>query len=450
MIALRCLPLLIAFGATEGAAQQPAEKPATASGGCRFRLVSTGGTGSQVVAGPDTNYFANGGVRLMCADSSARISSDSVAMYGRGRNTVVDFVGHVRYDDSLTIQTADRGTYYRNGDRWEARANVLTQNRRDSSTIKGPSLDYFRVVPGVRDTLEMYAVGRPTIRSFPQDTAGTRQEPYVIVADRVRMKGNNRTWAAGQVTIDRSDFSARCDSLYLDNGPGNVGRLMGTPVMRGLGRDSFELHGRRIDLTLDHSAIKYVQADGQGHAITKDLDLVADTIGLSLEKQKLVQTIAWGDSIKPRALTADYEIRGDSLAFDTPEQQLREIRAFRAAWAGGKPDSLTHERDWISGDSIVATFTTIDSAGTARTVAEQLQGLGKAHSFYRVSDPKKNGGRESIDYARGDRIIVHMQTTGPRGVDWVRVLGHADGVHLVPLPPPPDTTKANAPTKGER
>src|SRR5256886_10168832 len=38
-------------------------------------------------------------------------------------------------------------------------------------------------------------------------------EPYVIVADRVRFKGNDRMWGAGQVTIDRSDFAARGDSI---------------------------------------------------------------------------------------------------------------------------------------------------------------------------------------------------------------------------------------------
>jgi hypothetical protein len=421
------------------------------SGGCVFRLVSTGGVGSQVVVGTDTNYYANGGVVLMCADSSARISSDSVALLGRGRNTIVEFIGRVKYDDSITTQSANRGTYYRNGDRWEARGNVVTRNLRDSSTIVGPSLDYFRAVPGVRDTLELYAVGRPTIRSFPRDTAAARPEPYVIVADRVRMKGNDRTWAGGQVTIDRSDFAARGDSLYLDNGVASEGRLLGTPVMRGLGRDSFELHGRQIDLTLDHQAITYVKALREGHAISRDIDLVADTIGLDLEDRKLVQTVAWGDSLRPRALTADYEIRGDSVAFDTPGQQLKEIRSFSSAWVGGKVDSLTRERDWMSGDTIVATFTTVDSAGTARTTLAQLASSGSARSYYRVSDPKKNSGLPSINYSRGDHITIRMKTVGQRGVDRVKIDGHVDGVHLQPLPPAaPDTTGNAAPTPGAR
>ena len=45
--------------------------------------------------------------------------------------------------------------------------NVNTRNLTTGSTLTGPSLDYFRVVKGVRDTLEMYATGRPADRIFP-------------------------------------------------------------------------------------------------------------------------------------------------------------------------------------------------------------------------------------------------------------------------------------------
>ena len=90
------------------------------------------------------------------------------------------------------------------------------------STLTGPALDYFRVVHGVRDTLEMYATGRPKIRYVESDSAvgGKAVEPYLIVGDRVRFKGNDRIWAGGKVTVDRSDFAARSDSMRLDTGPG--------------------------------------------------------------------------------------------------------------------------------------------------------------------------------------------------------------------------------------
>lgn len=444
---------LLLLGAARTAAQERSPRrgatPAPAPSGCRFQLRHVGGVGQQVVTGADTNYYANGGVELICSDSSAKIASDSLALYGRGKNTLVEFIGHVKYEDSITTQTAEHGTYYRNGDRWEARGTVSTVNRKDGSTLVGPSVDYSRAIPGVRDTLELYAVGRPTIHSFPRDTGAAKPEPYVIVADRVRMKGNDRTWAGGNVTIDRSDFAARGDSLYLNSGDGNEGRLFGTPVMKGLGRDSFELHGQRIDLTLDHQVITFVKALGQGHAISKDVDLVADTIGLDLEHEKLVQTIAWGDSIRPRALAGDYEVLGDSTAFDTPGQQLREVRSFGKAWVGGKPDSASSERDWLSGDTVVASFMTIDSGGAQRSRLSQLAGRGSARSYYRVQD-KSNAGLPSINYSRGDRITVRMKPAGRRGVDQVKIDGHVDGVHLKPVPPQPDSTAATPPNRGKR
>ena len=61
----------------------------------------------------------------------------------------------------------------------------------------------------------------------------------MIVADRVRFKGNDRLWAGGKVTIDRSDFAARGDSLRLDTGTADDGTLLGErPELRGLGTDS--------------------------------------------------------------------------------------------------------------------------------------------------------------------------------------------------------------------
>ena len=432
-------------------AQQPPAQPVRRGTACRFQLEFVGREGRQVIVGADTNSYAGGGVRLVCSDGSARIASDSIALFGRGPNTLVQFIGQVRYQDSLTIQTSNFGTYFRAGERWEARGNVNTENLQNGSTIIGPSLDYFRLLPGVRDTLELYAVSRPTIRYATEDSLGGRGEPYVIVADRVRMKGNNRVWAAGSATVDRSDFAAKGDSLVLNTGTAGSGSLIGSPEMRGLGRDSFSLKGRRLDLTLERNVLTYVKALQDGHAVTRDVDLVADTIGLDLEQNQLIQTLAWGDSMLPKAVTTDYEIRGDSLAFDTPARRLSEVRSFTHAWVGGAVDSATGDRDWMKGDTIVARFTTVDSAGITRTTLANLTATGSAHSWYRVSD-RRNDALPSINYSRGDRIRIVMKSGGRRGVDQVDIRGNVDGVHLEPTPvAAPDTTVAiPAPKQGAR
>ena len=102
------------------------------------------------------------------------MQSDSVAAYG---GNVVKFIGNVKYRDSTLTMDADYGTYYKAGEKWEARGRVNTRNLKTGSTLTGPALDYFRVVKGVRDTLEMFATGRPRIQYATTPPAPSRPSP---------------------------------------------------------------------------------------------------------------------------------------------------------------------------------------------------------------------------------------------------------------------------------
>ena len=408
---------------------------------CLLVLENVDRQGNQVVVGADTNYFAGGNVRLSCRGMPIRMASDSVAAYG-GR--IIEVIGHMKYRDSTITMDADRGTYFKDGERWESRGNVVASNTGNGSTLTGPSLDYYRVVPGVRDTLEMYAVGRPLIDYVTLDSAGRRQEPYHIVADRVRFKGDDRVWAGGKVTIDRSDFAGRGDSLRLDTGAGNDGSLLGiAPELHGLGKDSFQLTGRRIDFRLEQKELTYLIAKGEGHAVNHDWDLTADTIGLDLHQRKLVQTVAWGRERRPHAISPQREILADSLVLETPDQKMREARAFGSAWVGGPPDSLTHERDWLLGDSVTARFAEHDSAGVARSTLRQVEARGHARSLYRVAN-KDPAGLPSINYSRADTILVTLKLTGDNGVERVDLSGDVDGVQLTPKAAGADSTAADS------
>ncbi len=436
-----------------GALTAQGRAAAGGSGRCLLQLDSTGRAGRQLVVGADTNYYAGGGVWLSCLRAAVTMVSDSLAFTGPARRKVAEFIGNVRYRDSTISLEAQRGTYFTAGEKWEARGNVRTVNTRTGSTLTGPALDYYRAIPG-RDTAELYAVGRPRISYATRDSAGRPAEPYRIVGDRVRMKGNDRIWAGGQVTIDRSDFQARSDSLELDSGPAGEGSLLGSPLMRGLGRDSFELTAARIDLTLENQALTYVLALDNAHAVSRDVDLVADTIGLDLQGNQLVRTIAWGTRRRPRAVAGDYEIRADSVAFDTPERLLQEIRAYRRAWLGGVADSGSAEpewlrRDWIAGDTLVAQFARWDSAGAPRSSVRVIDAWGEARAHYRVSEAR-GGGLPAVNYSRGRRITVHLRPGGQGGVERVEIAGQVDGVYLEPLAIRPDSAAAADSLRGRR
>lgn len=424
-------------------------KPAQ-PGRCVFQIDNVDRQGAVNQTPGGTNYFAGGNVRLRCRGTPISIQSDSVAAYG---GTVVQFIGSVKYRDSTISMDADQGTYYKNGERWEARGGVATRNLNTGSSLAGPSLDYFRAVKGVRDTLEMFAVGRPRISYVPSDSAAEKSEPYVIVGDRVRIKGDDRIWAGGRVTIDRSDFASRSDSMRLDTGRGSEGALIGgEPVLRGLGPDSFRITGKRIDLKLANRELNHLLAKGSAHAISRDLDLVGDTIALDLKARKLERTFAWGDPSHTFARSSAYAMRAESLAIDSPGQQLREVRGFGTAWLGGAVDTLSKDRDWIRGDTIVAQFASADSAGKARAVLSRIEARKLAQSYH--LDPNiKSPRRPSINYSRGDVIVVTMRPPATGGVERVDVRGKVDGVQLEAASDSaaaaPDSTK-KAPTGRRR
>jgi hypothetical protein len=414
------------------AAKTPAARPVPADKRCTFQIDNVDRQGAVTETPNGTNYFAGGNVRLSCRGTQITMASDSVAAYG---GNVVQFIGHVRYRDSTLTMDADRGTYYKSGERWEARGNVSTKNLRTGSTLTGPSLDYYRELAGVRDTVEMFAGGRPTIRYVEADSAAGRQvEPYLIVPDRVRFKGNDRIWAGGKVTVDRSDFTARSDSMRLDTGPASDGTLIGgLPILRGLGTDSFRLSGTRVDLGLTQRELSKVVARGDGHAVNRDWDLTADTIAIDLTNRKLERTLAWGKQTRPYALSTSYAMRADSLALDSPGQLLKEVRGYGKAWLGGSTDSVTRERDWMRGDTVVALFTPSDSAGKKRAVLSRIEARVGAQSYHLERNAKMPK-RPSINYARGDAITVTMKPAGKTpnsgGVDRVDIRGKVDGIQL--------------------
>jgi hypothetical protein len=409
-------------------APKPKAAPAPVAQRCIFQIDNVDRQGAVNETPSGTNYYAGGNVRLSCRGLQVTMQSDSIAAYG---GNVVQFIGHVKYRDSTLSMDASFGTYRKDGERWEARGNVDTKNLKTGSTLTGPSLDYYRVVPGVRDTLEMYAVGRPKIHYVEADSGGGQKlEPYVIVADRVRFKGSDRIWAGGKVTIDRSDFAGRADSMRLDTGKGSDGTFIGgEPVLRGLGTDSFRLNGKRIDLALDQRELSRVVAKEQAHAVNGDWDLTADTIALDLKNRKLERTLSWGKTTRPYALSTTYAMRADSMALDSPGQLLKEVRGYGKAWLGGTIDSATKDRDWLRGDTVIARFTATDSAGRKRAVLSRIEARAGAQSYHldrNATTPR----RPSINYARGDAITVTMKRAPAEGVDRVEIRGKVDGIQL--------------------
>jgi lipopolysaccharide export system protein LptA len=442
---------------------------------CRVQVDSVGRTANFVTLGDGTQrVFAGGGVYARCLDEPTTMDADSMAYFETAGE--LRFLGRVHFRDSVSTLDADRVTYWLRQERLVAEGNVTTRNLRTGSEMRGPFLDYLRAVPPVRDTIELYAHGRPAIR-FQRESGPPAGEPFVIVADRVRMRHTDRMWGSGRVTIDRSDLSARADSAIL-NLADSVAYLIGSPEV--VGRDtsapadsnSYRLtaHRIRFDLT-GRQDIRRAFGAGRARAVGPDWTLRGDTLDIAFDSARVQRAQAWGmmDDVQPSAHSGLSVVLGDSLDIQLPGQVMREVWAYRRGLARTRPDSTVVEEDWLAGDTLRAVFAVADTGGaaspddgasadTARAGAEPARGgsevelvvaSGSARAYYHVDNEREPGGPRGVSYSRGQRIRIHLQQRRVRTVD---VVGQVDGVYLEPLPTraPADTSAADTTSAPER
>ncbi len=105
----------------------------------------------------------------------------------------------------------------------------------------------------------------------------------------------------------------------------------------------------------------------------------------------------------------------DSLDVTMPGQQIRLVRAFRRAFAQGRPDTTKFKisppdtTDWLRGDTIVAHFDT--SARSPRDTSkapniQQLVALGHASSLYHLAPSDTDEHRASLNYVTARDITI--------------------------------------------
>ena len=448
--------VLAAVTAAPLGAQQPRAVPPEQRA-CGVVIDTTGreSVGFRIPSG-QYQLFAGGFVRAHCQnDPATRMESDSFAWYPDLNE--LHLVGNVHFRDSTSLLDADRVTYWIRQERLYAEGHVYTQKLRTRSDLRGPNLDYRRAKPGVRDTVEIYATRRPTVRFYSarEGAAGDSAEPFVIVSDRARMRGNDVMWGGGQVTVDRSDISARGDSAWLDLAADRGLLVGGPPSVEGKGERRYRLGGTRIGFELDSAHdIRRVLASGQADADGPDWTLRADTLDLTLDSGRVQRALAWGRDRRPDAVSGTYTIVADSLDIMMPGQVVREVLAFGRGRATTRPDSTVTEDDWMTGDTLRAEFAERsdsaagDSTARRRQEPRRMSSFGSARALYHVVDERRRGEPPAVNYSRGRRIDIAMDSGRVRTVDVVRDSARpVDGVYLEPMrrAAQADSTAAPAP-----
>lgn len=392
-----------------------------------------------------SNYFGGGGVYMHCQnDPSVTMSSDSLAYYSSIGE--LQMFGNVRFRDSASTLDADRASYWTRQERLYAQGNVYTRSLVSGSDMRGPNLDYYRAKAGIRDTVEIRGTGRPTINFYPKrDTLRTRAaddttRPFVVVADRVRMLGNDRMWGGGRVTIDRLTLHATADSAHLDLAA-DRGTLLGSPVVSDTGEGSYRLLGRRIDFGLTRDdEIDRVLAQDSADAYGPNWHLAGDTLDLDIDSNRVQRAQAWGDRRRATAVSERNTITADSLDILMPRQVVSLVWGFGDGHALTAPDTTApdSEPDWLRGDTLRARFgqrtvrDTVAGRDTTRerTEIQYVTAFGQARAYYHVDNEREEGGPRGVSYSRGRRIDIALNESKVRTVD---IVGAVDGVYLEPF-----------------
>jgi hypothetical protein len=263
------------------------------------------------------------------------------------------------------------------------------------------------------------------------------------------MQGDSLVYASGRVQITRPDLVATGDSAFMDSGH-DFARLMREPMVKGLGSEPFTLTGGVIDVYSRNRQLERVVATPSGHALSKDLELVADTIDLRIQSNQLQRAIAWGKG-RAHAVSPEREIIADSIDAIMPGQRVREVRALRKAYAESNPDSgvVSSQRDWMKGDTIIARFDSLTGTDTAsRPRIREIVAEGNASSFYQMKNSKGPQTQPTVNYVRGRIIDIIFED---RRVSTVTVTEKATGVLIEPATDSaaakPGTTPAQAKPK---
>jgi hypothetical protein len=387
---------------------------------CQFQFDNTPETSVQSFQLPSKqyNYFLGRGVVARCPKQGIVLKSDSLEIYGdEGRSF---FIGHVDYREPRLKLKSDQLTYFQRDER------ILAVNNVDAvlpsgSSMKGPSLEFFRPIPKVRPKQQGIAIGRPTMSIIDKDAQGKPQPPVNLTGNTIWLNGDSIVASSGDVVIVRPELTATGDSIDLDNGPGLL-RIMRNPRMVGTKGRPFTLSGETIDLLTRKKKLDRILSKNRAVAISEDLTLKSDTIDLRVIDDLLQRAVVWGKS-RASATSPSQTITADSIDVLMPAQKVREMHAVRGASALGLPDTTKYtlpaddRYDRLTGDTIVAFFDSIPPRDTvSKPRIRQIVAIYKATSYQHLAPQDTSLRVPAINYFCGKRITVTFDSAKVRTV----------------------------------
>jgi lipopolysaccharide export system protein LptA len=238
--------------------------------------------------------------------------------------------GSVFFQDPTRTLTANQATYWANLGRLYATGNVVFSDRQEGSTIRGPELEYFRVMEG-RPEAQVNAAQRPHLTLRPRQAAADA-EPLEIDADRVSIAGENNLSAYGNVIIRRTDLHATAEEAFYNSGTDQLDLRQNARIQS----EQFNLSGWTVHARLQAGALEYVHARTDATLVGDELRVDAPDLQLFFSEDLLQRAVARTD-VDPAgnrtgravATARAFRLEGDSIDAATPNQKVDQVIAIR-------------------------------------------------------------------------------------------------------------------------
>ena len=333
----------------------------------------------------------------------------------------LDLIGNVFFQDATRSLTADHATYNSSIGRLWAQGNVVFTNRAEGSTIRGPELEYYRVMPD-RPVAQVTASQRPHLTLRPRQAR--EGEPLELDADRVVIYGDDDLTAYGSVVITRPDLRATSGEARYNAATEGLELRQNARITS----DDYDLTGEVVTARMTEGALEHIHARTGATLTGGELNVTGADLQLFFEDELLQRTVATsrtgeGES-GPRAVARAraFMLEADSLDAILPGQRLQQVVAIgrargeaidttaagtdtAAVVAGAEPEAAADTAAAPAETRVAAA----PAADTAATFSAELESAGALGSLALISR----------DWIRGDTVIGYFEAGGGPAVEGV-------------------------------
>jgi len=402
--------------------------------------------------------WIGGGALFHCPRGVTIRADSAVLMETQG---MAEFVGAVRYTDSTRVMTADWAQYQRDQAILVASGNVTLSDQSTGTTIRNaPYMTYYQSTETRPEELIYIPSGRPEAVLVRAGEAGAVPDTTWIVADQLNIHGKSRFLARGDVVITRTDVRGTGREAEYTEELHEL-RLHGAARLVG---EDYELTGDTIIAHTDEAErLREVVARGAGELVSDESDVRVSAPFLRItlvdgEVERLVAVVPLeargvppavepevddpdaeraAEPVRARAVSSDFTLIADSIDARTPDRQLEEVIAIGHAYAERLDVDSSRvtlpaviAKDWVKGDTIVATFGSQDTAaGQEERVIEQLTAIGAETPAAALAMLRDEAREPSFSYQIARWIQIRFSAGE---VDVVEVDGLQQGLHLQP------------------